>query len=268
MTCRTPGLLRFYHLRALLKMHFSRDSRVSPVLESSCIPYTLRFSVRCFLALTRKSLFLEAPLIWLIVVCAHIVVIDTASGETPGPQDSVNQALLDAISTQVSVGDSASGTFRQRKFIAVLPEPLVSSGHFQMNRHSGLEWTVLEPLASRMIFDHDGIRQSQHGQQVWQLSSEQPGVVIIGQIMQAALALDWPTLDTYFFIDGHIAESTDPKANKDTNVSKRWALTLTPKESVLETMISRITLEGESQIQKLVMFESDNERTELSFSFY
>ncbi len=205
--------------------------------------------------------------IWLIIICAHIVVIDTARGEATGSQTSANQALLDAISTQVNIGGSASGKFRQRKFIAVLPQPLVSSGHFQMSQRSGLEWTVLEPLASRMIFDHDGIRQSQHGQQVWQLSSKQPGVVIIGQIMQAALALDWPTLDTYFFIDGHMANATDPKANKDTNASKRWALTLTPKESVLESIISRITLEGETHVQKLVMFESNDERTELSFSF-
>ena len=44
-------------------MRFSGDSRVSPVLESSCITHTLRFSVRGFLALTKKSLFFEASLI-------------------------------------------------------------------------------------------------------------------------------------------------------------------------------------------------------------
>ncbi len=42
-------------------MHFFRDSGVSSVLESLCMPYTLRFSVRCFLALTKKLLFLEVP---------------------------------------------------------------------------------------------------------------------------------------------------------------------------------------------------------------
>ncbi len=50
-------------------MHFLRDSGVSAVLEHldgtlfSCLPYTLRFSARRFLALTKKSLFIEAPLI-------------------------------------------------------------------------------------------------------------------------------------------------------------------------------------------------------------
>jgi len=63
-----------------LKMRFFRDSGVSPVLEypkhslrswgrlSSCITYTLRFSVRYFLALTKKSLFLEVPINICLVV--------------------------------------------------------------------------------------------------------------------------------------------------------------------------------------------------------
>ncbi|NKC12389.1 MAG: hypothetical protein GKR94_09345 [Gammaproteobacteria bacterium] len=50
-------------LRAPLKMHFFRDCSVSSVLESSGITYTLRFCARCFLALTKKLLFLETPLI-------------------------------------------------------------------------------------------------------------------------------------------------------------------------------------------------------------
>jgi len=43
-------------------MHFSSLSRVSAVLEFSRVTYTLRFSVRHFLAHTRKSLFLKRPL--------------------------------------------------------------------------------------------------------------------------------------------------------------------------------------------------------------
>ena len=43
--------------RPPLKMHFFRDCRVSSVLESSCMSYTLRFSARCFLALTKKVHF-------------------------------------------------------------------------------------------------------------------------------------------------------------------------------------------------------------------
>lgn len=46
---------------APLKMHFFRDYSVSSVLKASCMLCTLHFSARCFLVLTKKSLFLEAP---------------------------------------------------------------------------------------------------------------------------------------------------------------------------------------------------------------
>ena len=42
-------------------MAFFRDGGVSCVLDSSCMPYTLRVSVRPFLALAKKSEFLEVP---------------------------------------------------------------------------------------------------------------------------------------------------------------------------------------------------------------
>ena len=43
-------------------MVFFRDNCVSSVLESSFTTCKLRFCARCFLALTKKSSFLEAPL--------------------------------------------------------------------------------------------------------------------------------------------------------------------------------------------------------------
>lgn len=43
-------------------MIFFHDYFVSSVLASSCIDYTLRFRARCFLIITKKSLFLRSTL--------------------------------------------------------------------------------------------------------------------------------------------------------------------------------------------------------------
>ncbi len=196
---------------------------------------------------------------------------------SPSIADTTEQrTLLNAITAQVDIGESIAGLFEQRKFIAVLPQPLLSSGRFRMDKKSGLEWLVIEPLASRMVFDDEGIRQNQNGQEVWQISNDQPGVVIIGQVIQAALSFDWPSLESYFFIEGaintHIDEHMDGHINKqitennDAGKNMRWTLTLTPRDQVLKEMIKRITLEGQNQLEKLVMFESANERTELAFT--
>ena len=62
-------------LRASLKMHFSRDCSVSSVLKSSCTLSTLRFSARCFLALTKKLLFLEMPLSCFMIIVITCLVL-------------------------------------------------------------------------------------------------------------------------------------------------------------------------------------------------
>ena len=48
-------------------MHFFRYCCVGSVLESSCMTYTLRFSARCLLALTKKLLFLKIPFVILLL---------------------------------------------------------------------------------------------------------------------------------------------------------------------------------------------------------
>ncbi|MBV1930659.1 MAG: outer membrane lipoprotein carrier protein LolA [Porticoccaceae bacterium] len=220
---------------------------------------------------TNLLTFRFSHLIGFMVLAISLSAIPDTRADT-----SEQGALLDAITAQVEIGESIAGLFEQRKFIAVLPQALLSSGRFHMDKKSGLEWLVIEPLASRMVFDDEGIRQNQNGQEVWQISNDQPGVVIIGQVIQAALSFDWPSLERYFFIDGAIHTRMDEQIddhsneqvteNNNANKNKRWTLTLTPRDQVLKEMIERITLEGENQLEKLIMFESANERTELAFT--
>ena len=68
-------------------MHFFRDYFVSPVLKSSCIIYTLRFSARHFLVLTKKLLFLEIPkinhnktiIVVLLLLCSACAEVDNTA---------------------------------------------------------------------------------------------------------------------------------------------------------------------------------------------
>jgi len=61
----TRFTVELFHLQRQLimvrpKIHFSHNSGVSSILEPSCTSCTLWFFVRCFLALAKKTLFLEA----------------------------------------------------------------------------------------------------------------------------------------------------------------------------------------------------------------
>ena len=59
-----PDVELLFGFSTPLKMHFFRDSSVSAVLESSCIALYTAVCARGFLALTKKSLFLECPLLF------------------------------------------------------------------------------------------------------------------------------------------------------------------------------------------------------------
>ena len=187
-----------------------------------------------------------------------------ADTPTPAPQHSIEQnkalnskALLGAIIAQIKISDPAQGSFEQRKYIHILPQPLLSKGLFQLDKKTGLVWQITEPVASRIVFDSAGIHQSKNGQAVWEVSNEQPGVAMIGQLLRAALSYDWALLESYFSISGAIEEHTN---------KPQWTLTLSPKENTLQQSIKHISLAGGQQLTQVILFEVNNDRTEINLN--
>lgn len=169
-------------------------------------------------------------------------------------------ALLRAIIEQVDIRDTIKGNFEQRKYIHILPQPLLSKGVFQLDKKTGLVWQIIEPVSSRIVFDSTGIHQSKKGQTVWEISNKRPGVAMIGELMRAALSNNWPLLEQHFAIDGTINSAIEPQAN-----TRQWTLTLTPKEKTLQQAIKHISLTGGRQLTSLTLFEVNNDRTEITF---
>ena len=196
---------------------------------------------------------------WWKIYLSALLLIVAANNAIASDKTQNSRAVLKTISEQVQVSDHAEGRFEQRKFLHILPQPLLSSGNFYLNQESGLVWQITEPLSSRIVFNHSGIHQSNNGQQpAWEVGNDQPVVSMIGQLMKAAISFDWELLESYFFIEGRVDKSSD---------EQRWELTLTPKEDYLLKTINRIELKGEQRLKELVLFEASNDRTEITFNF-
>lgn len=188
-----------------------------------------------------------------VIFCASSIAAAYASPAAAEPARHVQQQeLLATISQLLKNTDKITGNFEQRKFISVLPQPLLSTGHFELDDETGLEWLIIKPIESRLVFDSQGIRQNQQGQTVWQVSNEQPGIAVIGLILRAILSADWETLTAYFSIEG-------------TQDKQRWTLALTPKDPFLQQVVTHITLIGESNIETVNLFETSGDRTEIRF---
>lgn len=199
--------------------------------------------------------------LYLSFVMGNTFIVASSYGDTPSKASSQNQeqnnnALLSEILAQVDISDTVKGRFEQHKYIHILPQPLISKGVFQLDKKTGLVWQINEPVASRIVFDDTGIHQSNDGQAVWEVSNKRPGVAIIGQLMKAALSYDWKVLKKHFSINGSIDEQAS---------QRQWTLTLTPKESTLQQSIKHISLAGGRQLTQVILFEVNNDRTEINF---
>ena len=199
----------------------------------------------------------------LSLVIANIFIVAKSHSDTPNQPDKnhTTNALLSAIIEQVTISDKIEGSFEQRKYIHILPQPLLSKGVFQLDKKTGLVWQINTPVSSRIVFDSAGIHQHQKGQAVWEISNDRPGVAMIGELMRAALSYDWPLLENYFFINGSINDASETQPS-----TRQWALTLTPKEKTLQQTIKHISITGGQQLTSLILFEANNDRTEITFS--
>lgn len=172
------------------------------------------------------------------------------------PNPSWAQApTLEEISQQLRLNEDLHGEFVQRKYLSILPSPLQSRGNFAFHPDSGLVWETQQPLQSKLTFSAQGISQEQHGQQTWLARADQPGVAVIGQILTAMLTRDWETLTNYFSIEV-VADSS----------AAQWHLLLTPTQATLSTVIQRIALSGDQHVRQMILFEQNNDRTEIDFT--
>lgn len=184
--------------------------------------------------------------IWACIVSAPVLAAPFSA--------EASTVLLADIEAMVGTQDSVQGTFKQRKIISQLPNPLLSSGEFRFDQQDGLEWLVIEPISSRLRFDQDGVRQEQGGKAVWQMSADRPMVVMIGQVLGAVMATNWDVIEQYFSVEGSLK-------------NLQWVLMLTPREAALAKVVPHIALRGERQLNSMTIFEQGGDRTEIDFSF-
>lgn len=173
-----------------------------------------------------------------------------------GVQAQDNQAgdedLLQALEERLQLRQATAGEFRQLQYIAVLPQPLSSSGRFSYHPEDGLIWETLEPIPNRLEFDDAGIRQSVEGDTVWEVGADQPAAVTITRVISRILAADWPGLREYFAIEG----SVEPQ---------HWELDLQPRDEVLGQVVESITLSGDEALSTMVLHEPGGDRSEIHF---
>jgi hypothetical protein len=174
-----------------------------------------------------------------------IVAASAAPAATPASTESAFTQVL----TLLAARRHGHVPFTEVHEMAMLKEPLRSSGELFYEAPDRLEKRTLTPRAETLVLDH-GILTAQRGshRHVLELSAY-PQVVPFVESIRATLAGDQAALERYFSIDfqGALAH---------------WTLHLTPKDPALAHTVKEITIEGERDVlHSVVILQSDGDRS-------
>jgi len=161
---------------------------------------------------------------------------------------SIFSTLKDTIFNQAKDTKSINSSFIQERRISVLPLPLVSTGKFKFQYQEGILWETLKPIQSTIIISENGIQEENNFER-----TEIGGSSQIGKVLLGLFSGDLASLESYFFI------VTKGDVNK-------WNLFLEPKNSLVSSQITSISIEGRESVDSIYLVEANGDSSSLKFN--
>lgn len=162
------------------------------------------------------------------------------------------QADLDRLMSALAQRKHGHVTFVEEKFIALLDEPVKSSGELLYDAPDRLEQRTLSPKRETLVLDN-GVVTADRGRRHYVLDLRQyPQIVPFIESIRATLAGDRVALERVFRLTfGGTFDS--------------WTLTLVPLDDKLAHTLKQIDIDGtQAAIHKVQILEADGDRSVLS----
>ena len=142
-----------------------------------------------------------------------------------------------------------AATFTEKKFIAILEQPIESSGELLFIAPARLEKRTLKPKPETMVLDGDTLTLERgRRKHVLQLK-DYPEVAGMIESIRATLAGDRKALERVY----HLALDGG---------NERWTLVLTPRDPKVGAVIARIRMEGVKDVVRSVeILQADGDRS-------
>jgi hypothetical protein len=165
----------------------------------------------------------------------------------------VDDVTFADIAAQLAAPTVLRGNFTQSRKIALLEQPLQSSGKFMLS-DKGLYWRQDKPLASVMIADGERLLQQVDGGSLQSIDvAKNPMVLTFSTSFLSIFNGSEAELRSHFtveFLDGEDS----------------WSIQLTPTEYPMSEAIETINLRGREYIEELTVISRSSEKTVILFS--
>jgi hypothetical protein len=160
-------------------------------------------------------------------------------------------SLLGKSAQRVAGAPAIRGRFEQRKYLAELPQPLVSTGEFLFVRDKGVWWHTQTPFDSVFILTREGMRNRDgSGAELKISAAEQPGIAAVARIFFALFALDFNTLASDFDTYGR-------------GTPADWQVGLRPRLAALATVFRDARIDGGEQVRSIELRDAHDDRTDI-----
>lgn len=150
--------------------------------------------------------------------------------------------------------ESLRGQFVQEKYISNLSVSLKSSGNFSYQRDQALHWQTMEPVQHELEMTRDSIINKQGSNELVYLDvNSNPAIQVISELFFSVLTAEWQGLERFF------------KLSSGSNVNGQWEAELLPIDAVITQFSDRVTLQGDSLLREVTIYEKSGDYTKIKF---
>lgn len=142
--------------------------------------------------------------------------------------------------------------FVEKKFIAVLDKPVVSTGEMTYTAPDRLEKRTLTPKVETLLLDKDILSIERDKQKLSINLANQPEALAFVDSIRGTLSGNRAALEKNYAL--HLSGD-----------SGKWVLTLLPSDQKIASMVQRITVSGsKNQVRNIEYLQADGDRSVLS----
>ncbi len=172
--------------------------------------------------------------------------------DTPASPKQV-EALIPNSATALTRQGVLAGSFTQKKTLADLPKPLLSSGEFLFAKDRGVIWHVLKPFDSEFVLTPTLMITREAGSERRSNASEQPGLKVATQLFTALFTLDLAALEAEFSL-------------YTSGSAKAWQVGLRPRHAAMAASFAEAVIAGGEQVQTITLTDAQGDKTEMTLS--
>lgn len=144
--------------------------------------------------------------------------------------------------------------FVEKKYIALLDQPLVSSGEMTYTAPDRLEKRTLQPKPELLLLDRDTLTLERGKQKFVLRLADQPEAQVFVDSIRGTLSGNRAALERSYAL--HLSGTRE-----------RWSLSLLPSDQRIAALVSRITVGGtRNQVDSIEYLQADGDRAVMSIT--